>query len=830
MNPEIKAWLVLFGSLALETTAVLAVAAIIAARMRHGSWRRFVWQGGLCAALVVSLLEISGASRALTLRLRGWSQPAATAAVQPIMPPTQADGPTKRKVSVRVFDAPASATAKPEMVAADPVSYAPWILAVWSAGFMFVLGRSLMSRLAFSLSRRKFATPVTLAHLLHQTEQLAALVGMRRPVRVFEMEHLPAPIAWGIARPALGFPTTFCADYSEAQREVMILHELAHLQANDPLWLIVSDAVLALLWWHPAAWWARHEFRAACELAADEMSLRLEQGPERLAEGLVILGKKLPISGGLVTLGMAGSGFRSALGLRVERLLQLGGTRVRPIGSATRIAAGAVALGLAGLIACGATTLQTQTGSARTLPDAWHASPLGRTFALLQAPAEPVKATRQSKAEMAPTRTADPIQSSTAITVTPQGVLTINGSGSAVQFQVSGGSTQKTGSTIIGVVSMVAAPPERKLAERYGATLALTPEPENQNEDDTIAPIQHSIRSLTDGRQIGSSSATLVLTGSIVNGGHPLSQSHVRLGKPAEFEVEITVKFIELTGSQASLKSRFGLDWILNPVSTNQTSAIRSTLRLDPSGIEAAARTNANIRLETARGETGSAVLTEAQTTSFLELLRNQSGVDFISAPRVSTFSGRQAEVAVLDEKTIVTGVNMLATQSNNTINETLDLTVRTNGIISERLRGVVPATTFLTEKIQIGPVVDVIPRVSPKGDSVQLGTVCRLTEFRGYEDQGTNTLSVQVKGGVEMFSRIPYPRFRIRESATDATVPDGQSLLLAALPVSEQVIMKDKVVMLGDLPVVGRFFTSSQTNTVQKQLLILITPRIVKP
>ena len=126
--------------------------------------------------------------------------------------------------------------------------------------------------------------------------------------------------------------------------------------------------------------------------------------------------------------------------------------------------------------------------------------------------------------------------------------------------------------------------------------------------------------------------------------------------------------------------------------------------------------------------------------------------------------------------------------------------------------------------------MVDVIPRVSAKGDSVQLGTVCRLTEFMGYAEPGTNTFSIQAEGGKELFGKVPYPRFRIRESATDATVPDGQSLLLAALPVSEQVIMKDKVVMLGDLPVLGRFFTSSQTNTVQKQLLILITPRIVKP
>ena len=66
--------------------------------------------GGICAALAVSLLEISGASRALTLRVRGWSQPAATAPARPIVPPVQTDSPAKRRVSVRVFDAPAQGT------------------------------------------------------------------------------------------------------------------------------------------------------------------------------------------------------------------------------------------------------------------------------------------------------------------------------------------------------------------------------------------------------------------------------------------------------------------------------------------------------------------------------------------------------------------------------------------------------------------------------------------------------------------------------------------------------------------------------------------------
>src|SRR5262249_6621452 len=76
----------------------------------------------------------------------------------------------------------------------------------------------------------------------------------------------------------------------------------------------------------------RRELRSACEAAADEASLIVADGPGVLASCLVQLGTRLAERRSPGWLSMAGGGFRSGLGRRVERLLQLERGGRRPIG------------------------------------------------------------------------------------------------------------------------------------------------------------------------------------------------------------------------------------------------------------------------------------------------------------------------------------------------------------------------------------------------------------------------------------------------------------------------------------------------------------------
>lgn len=194
-----------------------------------------------------------------------------------------------------------------------------WPAQLWLLGLAALLTRLAWTQTGFALLRlRHFARAA--AVLEARVHELATRLGLRRRVRVLESLRLRAPAAFGWLRPTVGVPGDFTARFTAPQRDVMLAHEIAHLAARDPLWHLLADLVTAALWWHPLAWVARRQHRAATEQVADEASLVIADGPVTLAECLLALGREATTDQ-LGSLGMAG--LRSGLGRRVERLLAL---------------------------------------------------------------------------------------------------------------------------------------------------------------------------------------------------------------------------------------------------------------------------------------------------------------------------------------------------------------------------------------------------------------------------------------------------------------------------------------------------------------------------
>ena len=76
----------------------------------------------------------------------------------------------------------------------------------------------------------------------------------------------------------------------------------------------------------------------------------------------------------------------------------------------------------------------------------------------------------------------------------------------------------------------------------------------------------------------------------------------------------------------------------------------------------------------------------------------------------------------------------------------------------------------------------------------------------------------------------LPLPRFRVRQMVTQAAIRDGQTLVLGGFPVEETRLAKDKVPVLGDIPLAGGLFRSESKSTVRKQLLVFVTATIIDP
>ncbi len=233
--------------------------------------------------------------------------------------------------SVVTEDASTSAASPNESNDAGLAS--PWYAtAVWWAGLAWLLGtvgilghiawqRTLLS--TFCRCHKETADAV----LCRQVADLARRLQMRRPVRVLQTAKLSAPAAFGILRPTVALPLDFCEEFDAAEQQAMLAHEVAHLAARDPAWQFVASVLCAIVWWHPLARFARRRLTATGEAAADEASLLVPRGPDALAGCLVAMGRRLSETPRLGWLSVGGQGFRpgfrSDLGRRVERLLNL---------------------------------------------------------------------------------------------------------------------------------------------------------------------------------------------------------------------------------------------------------------------------------------------------------------------------------------------------------------------------------------------------------------------------------------------------------------------------------------------------------------------------
>jgi len=75
----------------------------------------------------------------------------------------------------------------------------------------------------------------------------------------------------------------------------------------------------------------------------------------------------------------------------------------------------------------------------------------------------------------------------------------------------------------------------------------------------------------------------------------------------------------------------------------------------------------------------------------------------------------------------------------------------------------------------------------------------------------------------------IPQPIIASRETATTALIQDGQTVVIGGLKkqdVSQQI---NKIPLLGDLPLLGFLFRSEGESTINSELVIFITPSLVR-
>ena len=107
----------------------------------------------------------------------------------------------------------------------------------------------------------------------HRVQQIAdGLAG--RPMLVRLHPDPPVPFVTGLLRPIILLPEGMGAELDGPELEMVLAHEIAHIERRDTISGLFCFACQAIFFFHPAIWIARKEWQIARESACDQAAMR----------------------------------------------------------------------------------------------------------------------------------------------------------------------------------------------------------------------------------------------------------------------------------------------------------------------------------------------------------------------------------------------------------------------------------------------------------------------------------------------------------------------------------------------------------------------------
>ncbi len=167
------------------------------------------------------------------------------------------------------------------------------------------------------------------AALQAEVQALSQRMGLARAPAVRVARRRVPPLVWGMSgRPTILLPAELLESLSDEQRATLLAHELAHVARRDE-WLRWFELIaIGLYWWHPVAWWARHNAEAAQEQCCDQRVVALlPQAARAYAETLLATIEFLAEPGRSVPLGASGFSQVGHMHRRLTMILKRNTTR-----------------------------------------------------------------------------------------------------------------------------------------------------------------------------------------------------------------------------------------------------------------------------------------------------------------------------------------------------------------------------------------------------------------------------------------------------------------------------------------------------------------------
>jgi type II secretory pathway component GspD/PulD (secretin) len=172
---------------------------------------------------------------------------------------------------------------------------------------------------------------------------------------------------------------------------------------------------------------------------------------------------------------------------------------------------------------------------------------------------------------------------------------------------------------------------------------------------------------------------------------------------------------------------------------------------------------------------------TGIQFSAVLNLLIQNGNARVLADPRVTTISGHSAHIQAGDQLAIIT---------------------QTSG-------GVGTPVSQQLQTFNTGVTLDITPQVGPNGAiTVALHPV-------------VNSLEGILNG---------VPQIATRDTSTVVQLRDGETVVIGGLIQETMQRENTKIPLLGDIPLLGKLFQNSDSEARRNELIIVVTPHILKP
>ena len=269
-------------------------------------------------------------------------------------------------------------------------------------------------------------------------------------------------------------------------------------------------------------------------------------------------------------------------------------------------------------------------------------------------------------------------------------------------------------------------------------------------------------------------------------------------------QVEIEAKFIEV--NQSTL-DELGFNWSLDKNGGNiglaDDVSIAGPTDLFSSGLRGAATALTGAQapgLLTLEGTSGA-----FNWSVEINALEQANDSDVLSSPRVVTQSGEEATIAVGEDRMIPKSFD-IENQDTSPYVQNADW-----------------------ESELMGVQMEVTPQIRMDG-LIDLTINSKILDIIGYDSyQIAPTINSGGPNGAALFTGNPaadasLPYFRIRKLETRATLADGSTIGMGGLIYDKLETFRDKVPVLGSIPLVGRLFRSEGERSIKRNLMIFVT------